>query len=367
MKDKYSKEKSKSNMQPLKFDPNRDFQNELSRRVDEFLKSTGRKHRDCVSMYVKSVIILSCFSLSYILLVFYANTFFQAILLSIILGLSTAGIGFNIQHDGGHNAYSNHAWVNKLAALTMDLVGGSSYVWKYKHVVLHHRNVNITGYDPDIEIGYVGRLSPHQPKRSIYRWQHIYLWPLYGLLAIKWHIYDDFASVIFGKIGPQSIPRPKKMDLVIFILGKVVFFSLAFVVPLMFHSIQSVLLFYSITAVVLGMTMSLIFQLPHCVEETAFPLPESNHISTPWAVYQAQVTMDFCRRNPILTWPLGGLNHHLEHHLFPIICHVNYPAISKVVEETCKEYGIPFKEHVSFWSGLKSHFRWLKQMGFGKQ
>ena len=61
--------------------------------------------------------------------------------------------------------------------------------------------------------------------------------------------------------------------------------------------------------------------------------------------------MNFARRNRVLTWLLGGLNYHKEHHLFPLICHVNYPSMSKVVEETCREFGIPYKEHPSFASG----------------
>jgi len=40
-----------------------------------------------------------------------------------------AGIGFNIEHDGGHQAYSNYGWINRLMAMTMDLIGASSYVW----------------------------------------------------------------------------------------------------------------------------------------------------------------------------------------------------------------------------------------------
>ena len=62
-----------------------------------------------------------------------------------------AAIGFNIEHDGSHQAYSNHAWINRLMAMSMDLIGASSYVWHWKHVVVHHTYVNITGHDADID------------------------------------------------------------------------------------------------------------------------------------------------------------------------------------------------------------------------
>lgn len=77
---------------------------------------------------------------------------------------------------------------------------------------------------------------------------------------------------------------------------------------------------------------------------------------------QAGVTVDFARRNRVLTWLLGGLNYHKEHHLFPLICHVNYPAMLRVVEETCREFGLPYKEHRSFPAGIASHYRWLRRM-----
>src|SRR5688500_20131961 len=112
-----------------------------------------------------------------------------------------AAIGFNIEHDGSHHSYSNHAWINRAAAMTMDLIGASSYVWHWKHVVVHHTYVNITDHDADIDIAFFGRLTPHQKRIALHRFQHFYLWPLYGLNVIKWHLYDDFRDVIVGRIG----------------------------------------------------------------------------------------------------------------------------------------------------------------------
>ena len=59
-------------------------------------------------MYVKTAILLAGFALSYVLLVFVAQTWVQGGLLAVLLGLFAAGIGLNVQHDGGHRAYSTH-------------------------------------------------------------------------------------------------------------------------------------------------------------------------------------------------------------------------------------------------------------------
>ncbi len=342
-----------------------DFQRELRRRVDEFFRSTGRRKRDCPRMYLKTAILFAAFSASYVLLVFAAHAWWQALPLAILLGLATASIGFNVQHDGGHQAYSDHAWVNKIMAMTLDLIGGSSYHWHWKHGVVHHTYVNITGHDNDIDLGGLGRLTPHQRRFRFHRWQHWYLWPLYGLMVVKWHFVGDFRDVISGRIGTHRFPRPQGWDLVIFVSGKAIFFALAFGIPLLLHAAWVVALFYGVVALVTGMLLSVVFQLAHCVEEAEFPLPreDTGCIDNAWAIHQVETSVDFARRSRTAAWLLGGLNFQIEHHLFPRICHANYPAISKLVEATCREYGVRYREHTSFRAGVVSHFRWLRRMG----
>lgn len=316
-------------------------------------------------MYLKTAIFVTCFAVSYVLLVFVAQTWLQALPLAILLGLSAAGVGFNAQHDGGHHAYSDHFWVNKVMATTLDVIGGSSYLWHWKHVVFHHPYVNIADHDTDLNLGILARLTPHQKRRTFHRWQHLYLWPLYGLLAIKWQLLDDFRKLITGRIGNHRIPRPKKWDLAILVVGKALFLTLAFGIPLLFHSMMVVLFYYGVAALVLGIVLSVVFQVAHCVEGPDFPLLRkgSGRIENAWAIHQAETTVDFARRNRVLAWLLGGLNFQIEHHLFPRISHVNYPAISKLVEETCRDFGVRYMEYKSFRAGMASHFRWLRRMG----
>ncbi|HSE22682.1 MAG TPA: acyl-CoA desaturase [Pyrinomonadaceae bacterium] len=349
----------------LTFAHDNSFQKEARRRVDEYFRTSGRRQRDCPSMYVKTFIILTLFAASYTLLVFFADTWWQAFPLAILLSLSMAGIGFNIEHDGGHQAYSNHEWINRLMAKTLDLVGASSYVWNCKHSVVHHTYVNITHQDADIDVGPFGRLTPHQKRFSFHRWQQFYLWPLYGLNVIKWHFYDDFRDVILGRVGSTRMPRPKRWDLVGFMGGKLIFFTFALALPLLFHPVFTVLLFYVLIVSLAGVVISVVFQLAHCVEEAEFPLPhaQSNSMENGWAVHQVATTVNFARRSRVQSWLLGGLNFQIEHHLFPRICHVNYPTLSQIVEKTCRDFGIEYREHTSFRSGVSSHFRWLRRMG----
>jgi len=352
----------------LKFNGSDRFLRELRKRVDAYFETTGRRKRDSAQMYFKTATILAWFFTAYFLLLFVFTSYWTVIPCAVVLGLAMAAIGFNIQHDGGHRAYSDHSWINKIMALTLDLMGGSSYLWDWKHNSIHHTYPNVNGQDDDINIGYLGRLAPEQPRFWFHRLQGIYMWLLYGFLAIKWHLIDDFYQLSIGHIGGHKIPRPKGRDLVVFIAGKVVFFSMAFGIPMLMHRWWQVLCIYALAAFVSGVVLSVVFQLAHCVGEASFPVAVpmpggGERIENEWAIHQVQTTVDFARGNRVLRWFLGGLNFQIEHHLFHKICHVHYPAISKVVEETCKEFGIKYAEHKTFFSAVNSHFRWLVEMG----
>ena len=348
----------------LKFNGDNSFHRELRRRVEAQFKASGTRQRDSAAMYLKTAVILAAFAISYIALVFFASNGWQALAISVALGTTVAGIGFNVMHDGGHQAYSDRRWVNRLMALTLDLVGGSSYIWQWKHARFHHTWVNVAEHDSDIDLGVLGRLSPEQPWRPWHRWQHLYLWVLYGVTAIRWHVYGDFRDMISGTVGERRFDRPRGWDLAGFVIGKLVFFMLAFGLPLFFHSIGAVLLFYATTSAVAGVLLALVFQMAHVVEEADFPAPNatSRQMDTPWAVHQLETTVDFSRDSRVLSWLIGGLNFQIEHHLFPRISHVHYPAVARVVEATCREYGITYRTHRSFAAGIASHYRWLRQL-----
>ncbi|HLW74783.1 MAG TPA: hypothetical protein VKT74_06910 [Gammaproteobacteria bacterium] len=77
----------------LKFAPDNGFQKELRRRVEASIREQGLKERDCPRMYFKTAVILSLFALFYVLLVFTARTWWQALPLAVLLGLAVSEIG----------------------------------------------------------------------------------------------------------------------------------------------------------------------------------------------------------------------------------------------------------------------------------
>ncbi|HVG93449.1 MAG TPA: acyl-CoA desaturase [Planctomycetota bacterium] len=338
---------------------------ELRRRVDAYFDTNRIARRDGAALYLKSAILLTTFAAAWVALVFVAQTWWQVLPLSVLLGFVAALIGMNVQHDGGHGAFSERPWVNRWAARALDVIGGSSYLWHWKHGVLHHTYTNLEPYDTDVDVGLLGRMTPHQRRFWFHRWQRFYMWFLYGLLVIKWQIVDDWRDLVRARIGEHRVPRPRGVEAVVFVAGKLVFYAMAFVVPLLMHPLTSVLVCYAVAAGVAGIVLGIVFQLAHVVEEASFPVPapETGRLADEWAVSQVRTTVDFARSSRVTTWLVGGLNFQVEHHLFPRISHVHYPEISKLVEETCREFHVPFAAHPTFMSAVRSHFRWLERMG----
>jgi len=347
----------------IQFERSTEFKKILSERIENYFSSKKISKSADARMYSKTIIMLGWLAASYFLLVFAAHGPLTGLIFAVSLGLAAAGVGFNIPHDGGHRAYGKHPFVNRLAATAFDLLGASSYVWHWKHNVLHHGYTNLAGIDDDLDIGGIGRLAPEQRRLWMHRFQQFYLWALYGFLPAKWTFVDDFKALVSGRIGPHRFPRPKGKELGLLFGGKILFFFLAFALPLFFHSFWMVLLFYAISSAVLGVTLSVVFQLAHCVQEADFPAARSKEVQNEWAAHQVETTVNFCRDSKIIGWYLGGLNMQIEHHLFPKVCHVHYPALSRIVEGVCKDFGVRYTCHRNAFAAIASHYRWLREMG----
>ncbi len=338
------------------------FHRELKSRVKLHFDGIGLRRRDLPQMYGKTALIVGWFAASYYLLIFRASDWWQAVPLCVSLGLAMAAIGFNIQHDGSHGAYSRHRLVNRLAGMTLDAIGCSSYIWRKRHNIIHHTYTNIVGVDSDIDLGPLGHLAPGESRRGIYRFQHLYLWVFYGFLAFRWQWCDDFRDLALGRSGGHRIRRPRGWDLITFVGGKLFALGLILAIPAARHSGWAIAGCYGLTVFVLGLTTSLVFQLAHCVEEAAFlrPDPGTTRLETEWAVWQVETTADFARNSRWLTWFLGGLNYQIEHHLFPEICHLHYPALSVIVEQVCREFDVRYFAHRNALDALSSHYRLLR-------
>ena len=192
----------------VRFPRDTGFHADVKQRMAAYFAATRRDPWGGAAMHAKTVLILGWFAGTYALLLRFGGTSgWLAAALTISVAFATAGIGFSVMHDANHGAYSRSRWVNRAVGLTLDLVGASSYLWRFKHNVQHHTYANIAGMDADVEAEPFLRLAPSQPLRRYHRHQHVYAWALYGVLAVKWWLVDDVADLVRGRMGRGSRSR----------------------------------------------------------------------------------------------------------------------------------------------------------------
>jgi linoleoyl-CoA desaturase len=82
-----------------------------------------------------------------------------------------------------------------------------------------------------------------------------------------------------------------------------------------------------------------------------------------WAIHQLFTTVNFSTKNGLINWFTGGLNHQVEHHIFPNISHIHYTKIAAIVKKTAQEFNLPYHEYRTTRAAIAAHFRHLKHMG----
>ena len=348
-----------------KFSPSsQSFYSELKLRISDYFQQAGKPATGNMSLYAKAVIFVVSFLAVYIHLVFYTRAPWLALTECILLGGLTAAIGFNVMHDGMHGSFSRYKWVNQLAGLSLNFLGANNFMWRSKHNIIHHTYTNIEGVDDDIEAKPLLRLCETQKYYKIHRFQHWYFWLAYSLLYIWWVFFTDYKKYFLGRIGPTRLPKMSVGDHISF-WGFKIFHAFVFMaVPIYTVGFSAWLIGFLVYGMFAGFVLSIVFQLAHTVEDTQFPRanPQTGRMEDEWAVHQLRTTANFATRNKVISWLVGGLNFQVEHHLFPRVSHVHYPAISKIIKEACNDFGVPYVEYPRMRTAVASHLTHLKNL-----
>lgn len=341
----------------------------LRERVDDYFTTSRLSRHANGLMWFKAAFYLMAFFVLYGLIMSGWFGVWTLLGLCLALGVTMALIGFNVSHDAIHGSFTESKRLNKLLGMTFHLGGASPYLWSIQHNTIHHTYTNIHGHDDDVDIaGGLVRLDGDAPVRKIHRFQHLYAFGLYALTSFSWMLDKDFRNFFkYSKspMGPRNgHPRAEYFNLFFF---KALYYSMYLLVPMLVLDNVTwwqVLLGFLAMHVAEGLTLALVFQLAHVVEDTQFPVPtERNTIEESWAAHQLRTTANFSGSSWLASFICGGLNTQVEHHLFPKICHIHYPALSRIVARTAKEFGLPYLENRSFLSALGSHYRVLRQYG----
>lgn len=341
------------------------FFQSLKKAVESYFKEKQIKKTGNWKLYTKAVILIPAALIIYISLLVFQLPAIIGILLCALLGFTLASIGFNVMHDACHGSYSSKKWMNNTLGLTLNAIGGNAFLWKQKHNVIHHTYTNIEGLDDDIAQTKLLRQSPSQKWRPIHKYQHIYLTLAYSLSLFMWIGFNDFKKYFSKKIHNTELQPMDRKEHTTFWLSKVLYVFFYILLPILVVGPLAWLIGYVTMGIVTGVVTSYVFQLAHAVEGPEFDSAgiDDKMIETEWAIHQIKTTANFAPRNKIISWLVGGLNFQVEHHLFPRISHIHYPAISKIVRQHCMQYQLPYHSFPHLRMALASHIRTMKKLG----
>ena len=342
------------------------FYADLTKRVNQYFKSSGIKKTGNLQMKVKTAILLIIYFTPYAMILFLPMPWWGGLLCSMMMGAGMAGIGMSVMHDACHGSYSTNQTVNKIMGYTMNMLGANKYNWTIQHNVKHHTFTNVYGADEDLDNGNLIRLSPFSKYSKIHKFQHFYSWFLYTLGTLAWVTTKDFK--MFFTYKKENYVKNKQefwKELSILFTSKVAYYGYIMVLPLLFSpwTWWQIIIGFVMLHFVSGFILSVTFQLAHIVENKTHEKMDKPVIESSWAVHQLKTTANFARKSRFLNWYLGGLNFQIEHHLFPHICHIHYKKLSDIVRNTVKDHGLEYHEFQSMFSAIKSHYRILKVYG----
>jgi linoleoyl-CoA desaturase len=339
---------------------------ELKGRVSAHFRDRGLSDKANASMVVRTVVMFAVTFGAYALILTAGFPWFVMLGLAVVVGVGVAGLGFGVSHDAVHGAYSSRPKVNRIVGYTFDLCGASSYMWALGHNIVHHTYTNIPGVDGDVASSGLLRQAPGRAPRWFHRYQQLYAFPLYSLATLNWVLVKDYKDIFQRDFGPYRNHVHPRSDLAVMLAFKAVYYGWTFFIPLFLLPIPwwQVLIGYVAMNLTAGLILGIVFPLAHVVEGPSYPVPDAAGVmSDAWIAHELATTANFANGQRLLTWYIGSLNHQIEHHLFPRVCSVHYPAISKIVRDVVQRHALPYHHNATFFAAVRSHYRALRKLG----
>lgn len=343
-----------------------DFSKDVKYTVNEYFRVNELSKNADSRMFFKTAVLLLVTCGSYALILSGAFAPPEMIPLCFLMGVGMAGIGFSVSHDALHGAYSSNSTINAVLGFSFDLMGANGYIWKITHNAVHHTYTNIHGHDEDLVVSDLIRLSPGTTYKPIHRFQYVSAFFAYSLSTLYWVFIKDYKYFLKKDLGPYEYKKHSLSQIFVLVVTKAFYYGYTIAIPIWMLHLTAVqfLVGYLTVHLTAGLILGVVFQLAHVVEGTEFPQANSSgHMDNTWMVHQMETTSDFARNNKLLSWYVGGLNFQVEHHLFPKVCSIHYPAISSIVEAVALKHNVPYHSHATLRQAIRSHYRTLKKFG----
>ena len=339
------------------------FPKVLRSRLDRFFADQRISPKADRTMWVKIAIGLAVLAGAWIALYTLRPGSWKFVALYILGGLAQTFLLLNIAHDSNHNAISSRSHVNKTLNYVFDLCGMSSYMWRILHHRGHHSCINLHGEDDALSGRGIFRFTPYEPRAPWHRFQYIYALIVYAMFSLDYVFFRDFQCFFFPDHEYLRRTKHPLREYAVLFAGKSFYLTYMLILPVVVLGKSPLLVAgaFLFVHLIVGLSVTLVFQSTHTVDSTYFPSDRGEFENGVYHIFAT--TADYATENPLVDWLAGGLNHHVVHHLCPFVCHTHYPPLTRIVKETAQEFGIPYRQHSTMSLAIKHHLILLKKLG----
>lgn len=338
-----------------------DFFSDLKKEVSDYFKSRGETHHGNVHMFIKMALLFAVYFGVYGTVLCSQNPTVIYFCFA-FLGFWSVFLGLNVGHDAVHYALFKNRKLNHWFMHVFDTLGLSSYNWKKRHVGGHHIFPNIIHYDPDIQQTPVVKIFPQDAHRPMYKYQWLYMPFIYAIFTLRWVFYRDFKDVLSERIGGVNNRPYPAFEVLKLVLFKLAYVALMLVIPWLVTglSFKVIALGFLILQFCASLTMTVVLLSAHIDENSHFPEPDENGLMPhAWSKHHMLTTSDYATESFWVTHLFGGINHHVIHHLFQHVCHIHYPALTRILKRVAAKHNVPYRSSKYFFTAMRSHFRLL--------
>ncbi|HWA92860.1 MAG TPA: acyl-CoA desaturase [Rhizomicrobium sp.] len=342
------------------------FRKALTARVDTYLASAGKGRGADTALALKTMFYGTATVALYAMMLFDGAVWWKTGLLAILYGVCALLFAINIGHDAAHIAVTGSRRLDSaIQRLVFIPIGIDGYLWQMRHLGSHHVFPNVNGCDIDIDENPFLRLSPnHAPKRWQRR-QHLYAVPVYMLTLLHSIFWGDFVYLRKRSLANMHDIRHHPLDIASFVAAKLAYLAITLLVPMLVLPFAWWQVLIGYVAMTAAMSLLFIFLLvgTHFSDAASFPKPQADGtLPTTWAEHAVASSVDWAPESRIAIFISGGANAHAAHHLFPRLSHTHARAVTRIVRETAREFGVAYHE-TGFREMLRGHFRHLKALG----
>jgi linoleoyl-CoA desaturase len=173
----------------------------------------------------------------------------------------------------------------------------------------------------------------------------------------------DFECFFFPSHDYLSRTKHPLREYVILFAGKAFYLTYMLILPVIVLGKSPLIVAGSFLLVhlVVGLSVALVFQTTHTIDTTYFPASRNEFDSSVYHIFAT--TADYATNNRLVSWLVGGLNHHIVHHLCPFVCHTHYAPLTQIVKETAEEFSVPYRQHPTMTKAIWHHLILLRQLG----